>query len=408
MTNPDQREITFTREEFYNKLWEIPTTKLATELGCSDVMIGKICKSMNIPKPYLGYWAKLAHDKKPKRTRLPKDSDPNVQTLTFFKQPQQKSTVNVPPRETMYDHDIQELLARARGLGPILVPDALRNPHKLVNDWKSKKATSMANAKLPWELHQPYRGKPTLDIQVSEKQVKRASLIMDSLIKRIEKIGGSIEVIDNKRNPYISSTVIIIAGEIATSIRLRERTNMVRIKNPKAKYEWEMERTENIHNGQLIFERGPSDYNNWMPKDTKSKRLEDRLNEIVIECIKLIGELRVKKRQQEQARLVQLEKERIAHEAEMELKLRQEELQRRQSIEQARLNQLLADSNAWRQSQIIRDYLDKICSLNLLSDGTLPINCEVANFLRWGFAQAARIDPLQPNPSSVLDERIDI
>ncbi len=58
-------------------------------------------------------------------------------------------------------------------------------------------------------------------------------------------------------------------------------------------------------------------------------------------------------------------KERIEHEAALELKLRQEELQRRQHIEQAKLDRLLSDANAWRQSQIIRDYLDAFCSLNL-------------------------------------------
>jgi len=87
MPDPDRIEFTFTREEFYKKLWEIPTTKLATELGCSDVMIGKVCKAYNIPKPYLGYWAQLTNGKQPKRTRLPKDDDPQIQSLTFFKYP---------------------------------------------------------------------------------------------------------------------------------------------------------------------------------------------------------------------------------------------------------------------------------------------------------------------------------
>ncbi len=407
MSDPDRVEITFTREEFYNKLWEMPTTKLAAELGCSDVMIGKVCKSFNIPKPYLGYWAQLAHGKRPKRTRLPKDDDPHIQSLTFFKYPQQETKVNEPPRETLYDQDIKELLARARSFGPILVPDDLRNPHKLVSDWKSKKATELANEKLPWDRRTSTNNQPALDIQVSDKQVNRALRIMDSLIKRIEKVGGGVEVRGDQRNPHLASTMVLMSGEAVTSIRLRERTNMVRIKDPKAKYEWDRERTENIHNGLLLFDRGPSDYYNWMPKDTKTRKLEDSLGEFVIECIKKIGESRIKKREQECARIARLEKERIEHEAALELKLRQEELQRRQHIEQAKLDRLLSDANAWRQSQIIRDYLDAFCSLNLLPDGSLPIHNEVANYLRWAFAYAARIDPLQKSPPSVLDERID-
>lgn len=406
MPDPNRVEITFTRQEFYNKLWEMPTTKLAAELGCSDVMIGKVCKAYNIPKPYLGYWAQLAHGKKPKRTRLPKDTDPNIQSLTFIKYPQSENKVNEPPRETLYDQDIQELLARARCLGPIIVPEVLRNPHILVSDWKAKKATVLANEKLSWESRLPIDRKPTLDIHVSESQTKRALLIMDSLIKRIEKVGGSIEVGADRRHPHISATMILIAGEAVTSIRLRERSNMVRIKDPKAKYAWERERTENIYNGLLLFERGPSDYYNWMPKDTKPKKLEDSLGDFVIECIKKIGETRIKKREQELAKVAQLEREQMEREAAQALKLRQDEIRKRQSIEQARVDQLLTHSNAWRQSQDIRDFLDSFCSQHLLADGSLPLNSEVANYLSWAFAQAARIDPLLKSPPSVLDEKI--
>jgi len=72
MQTPKREEIAFTREQFYEKVWSVPATKVAAEFGISDVMVGKICKSYNIPKPYLGYWAKLEHGKKPKRTPLPK------------------------------------------------------------------------------------------------------------------------------------------------------------------------------------------------------------------------------------------------------------------------------------------------------------------------------------------------
>lgn len=36
-------EITFSREQFYEKIWSAPATQLAKEIGLSDVMIGKIC-----------------------------------------------------------------------------------------------------------------------------------------------------------------------------------------------------------------------------------------------------------------------------------------------------------------------------------------------------------------------------
>jgi len=44
--------ITLTREELYERVWSKPATKLAAEFGISDVALGKICRKLNIPKPF--------------------------------------------------------------------------------------------------------------------------------------------------------------------------------------------------------------------------------------------------------------------------------------------------------------------------------------------------------------------
>lgn len=53
-----QKELT--REELYEKVWSTPTVQVAAELGISDVALAKRCKKLNVPKPPLGYWAKVA------------------------------------------------------------------------------------------------------------------------------------------------------------------------------------------------------------------------------------------------------------------------------------------------------------------------------------------------------------
>ncbi len=64
--------IVFSRKEFYELVWSTPARTLSADLGISDVMIGKICKKHNIPKPYLGYWAKYYAGDHPKQRPLPK------------------------------------------------------------------------------------------------------------------------------------------------------------------------------------------------------------------------------------------------------------------------------------------------------------------------------------------------
>lgn len=48
----------YRREVLYQKIWSIPVTEMAKKYAVSDVMIHKICRSMDIPTPPSGYWAK--------------------------------------------------------------------------------------------------------------------------------------------------------------------------------------------------------------------------------------------------------------------------------------------------------------------------------------------------------------
>lgn len=68
----DQTDIvTLSRQELYEKVWTTPTIKLAESFGLSDVALAKICKKHNIPKPPLGYWARVAAGKKVQQKPLP-------------------------------------------------------------------------------------------------------------------------------------------------------------------------------------------------------------------------------------------------------------------------------------------------------------------------------------------------
>jgi hypothetical protein len=59
------------REELYERVWSAPATEVAAQLGISDVALAKRCKKLNVPKPPLGYWARIAAGQKPKKAPLP-------------------------------------------------------------------------------------------------------------------------------------------------------------------------------------------------------------------------------------------------------------------------------------------------------------------------------------------------
>lgn len=59
------------RSELYAKVWAQPMSRLARELGISDVGLAKACRRHAVPAPRRGYWAKLNAGQSPPPTPLP-------------------------------------------------------------------------------------------------------------------------------------------------------------------------------------------------------------------------------------------------------------------------------------------------------------------------------------------------
>jgi len=79
------------REDLYDLVWSVPMIKLAKRFGLSDQGLAKRCKKHNIPRPPMGYWAKLEHGKRVKKTPLPSNTDQTLEMVKF--QPKLKSIV---------------------------------------------------------------------------------------------------------------------------------------------------------------------------------------------------------------------------------------------------------------------------------------------------------------------------
>jgi len=59
------------RSELYRLVWSKPMTHVATQLQVSDSYLARVCKSLRVPRPSRGYWAKLAVGKAPAVVPLP-------------------------------------------------------------------------------------------------------------------------------------------------------------------------------------------------------------------------------------------------------------------------------------------------------------------------------------------------
>jgi len=63
MNTTQMKPKSLTRRQLYDKVWTTPMRHLAKEYGISDVGLAKICKKHDIPRPGVGYWAKLEFGK---------------------------------------------------------------------------------------------------------------------------------------------------------------------------------------------------------------------------------------------------------------------------------------------------------------------------------------------------------
>ena len=66
----------YNREKLYQEVWAKPVTEVAKQYKVSDVAIHKVCKSLDIPTPDRGYWAKIKAGKPVKQTPLPHSDRP--------------------------------------------------------------------------------------------------------------------------------------------------------------------------------------------------------------------------------------------------------------------------------------------------------------------------------------------
>jgi hypothetical protein len=62
----------YNRVELYERVWSQPTRVVAKLYGVSDVWLAKVCKTLRVPVPGRGYWAKKAAGRPTrKRPQLP-------------------------------------------------------------------------------------------------------------------------------------------------------------------------------------------------------------------------------------------------------------------------------------------------------------------------------------------------
>lgn len=360
------KEVKLTREELYEKVWQKPAVKIAEEFGISDVMIAKFCRRMDIPKPPPGYWRRIETGAMIKPTPLPKATDKTKQYV-YVNMITEDDIIKLSP-------EIQELVDKEDlPENQIKIAENFSNAHPLVI--KTKQFLDNKESEEFEPIYIP-EGKGYLSLSVSKSQARRSLLIIDALLKALEKRGYEIKVV----NDYWGEKTQISKEDQTVEISIREQIRKVKREltpEEKKKPPYLLNIPEIYQSsGKLIvkIKYRYSSYATW--GDRKNEPLENRLNDIVATIVMAIEHLVEEKHQKE-------EDERRRQEA---IRRQEEEIKRREKLE--------TDANQWRKCENIRNYIVAYEAKLIEVKGEIVPGSEDDEWIKWARRYADSLDPL--------------
>jgi hypothetical protein len=322
--------IKIDRQELYDLVWLKPVVRIAKDFGISDVAVGKICKKLNIPKPGLGYWAKMQAGKPFRQTPLPpqKPGDPNSYTIKGAMDPNLKLTSELIEKQKTFE---------STSSNKITVKKTLRKPHPLVEQTLlRKKAYESSSFR---ELHNL---PPGLDMSVSNDSFHRALRIMDALIKALDKRGYEITATSG----YGGYTAVTIESE---EIKFDIFEFSRKIPNPNKSGRLYPSETILEPTGRLSLRIQNYFVRQKTLSDGKVKKIEDRLNEFMMILVRAAESEKIRRKEREQRDKEYQEEEQKLEEARL-IKQR----------EQERLNQLFENADTWNKCVLARQYIEAV------------------------------------------------
>ena len=370
-------------------------SKVAKRYGVSDVAIHKVCKSLNVPVPPRGYWAKKNAGYKVTQTALPK-SDGTV-TKTGYRNEDR----NLEELEKEY-HQSLNFLSDEERIALIEIAIALEDMalsqkmHPILkkhkdefNDYSKKHPRDeYANWKKDYYRRIP-KDEPALWECVTLKALPRLYNILSSLFFAIEKLNGKIISIEHYEIRGEDVFLTVMEGRTKTDHALtkQEQRLLDQYEKERQRYSFasklQIRKYDYIPNGILTV----SAYKNGYIRDTNKKGIESRIGEILIALFM----------QSEASRHERLAREEAKRKQEEEKRLR--EIKREQyNQEVERLEILLNETNDYSIACRIREYVAAVEKKGNLSK-------EMIDWISWARAKADWYDPTVSAEDPIFGER---
>ena len=378
----------YDREVLYEEVWKAPVTEVAKKYLVSDVAIHKVCKSLDIPTPPLGYWAKLRAGKSVTKTPLPKSDKTSKKTgiQTGYTPSAAKKA------EAALDFlDENERLVVLAVASQILLPDENERMHsaiiahrKVIAEWEKHKLPEDATRFQRRNAPKP----PYLVGTVSDNSIPRACRIIDALIKAMEPLGCKLtQQLDFVVNGETVGIGFSESQDQVNHVLTREENRQLLLyEERRKKYSYEskpqIRKYDHKYNGRLSCTiSGEKSF-----RDCKSYQLEDRLGDMLIELYIAAEKLK-------QQRLAREKAERTRKEE----AARKEERRKRYNKEVDKTIALANEAKDYNTACQIRAYI--------AAYETVHKEENISEWVSWANAKADWYDPTISRKDELLGER---
>jgi hypothetical protein len=353
----------YNRETLYDQVWAQPLLEVAKHYGVSDVAIAKTCRKMHIPLPGRGYWSKVQNGQILKQIPLPPfDKCPLVRRR--FQKPKQTQA----PEKTIEERLVPEAFVLEQEL---LLKESL--PEMQVHYRPDIKLTNPYVLNTERKLQESLRKKPgyfekgrcissndeAFEVSVGPDNISRALAILQLLCDALEQRGYPIgpkpkdQEEEEVRHRYFAKEPHPIYAKVLDAyilFRITERSYK-RAVAPEHRTNSYMTH-EYVPTGELCFEILTSPYSRharhtW--QDGKTLRVEDRMNEYIINMIHIATMEKENAAQNE-----------IRHKQWLIEEEKRRELERLQQMENSRIKTLIEGAEQLVNTNRIKDYITTI------------------------------------------------
>jgi hypothetical protein len=387
--------IQFTRRELYDAVWSKSCQKLAEDLGISDVALAKTCKRMGIPRPSLGYWARVVAGEKVPKIPLPDPQAGQDKIVTFDVAANRKRREEW--RSTNSDVDS-------------LAVDLVLPPEEVELHPVAQRHLRAFEKKKPGE--DGFVNVVARDLfrcDVAPSTAGRLCRALHAILVELEARGCKL-----KAGSSEFSSLRILKGPDDLTISCSESREQVErepTQEEKRKPSWTWQLKGTRPTGRLGFEvlaSGLRGRRTWT--ESAGKPLEEILG-IVVEKVEVTfrgfedqrqSEIVAAKRREEEAKRAAEEYERRQkEEAERERKRRHEA--KLAEIVETRRDNLFAAAHTWMESSLLHAYVDE-CERRWREKGEL--SSEQLAWTAWAREEATKLNP-QGYPDPAADGRFD-